>query len=55
MTSQDPSLPSTRRRQSASLGEAGISPIVTPNTEFYRIDTALLVPRPDIEHAGAAA
>ncbi len=32
----------------ASLAEAGITPIVTSNTEFYRIDTALLVPRPDI-------
>ena len=33
----------------ASLtGVAGITPIVTANTEFYRIDTALLVPRPDM-------
>jgi DMSO/TMAO reductase YedYZ molybdopterin-dependent catalytic subunit len=28
---------------------AGITPLVMPNTEFYRIDTALLVPRPDID------
>jgi DMSO/TMAO reductase YedYZ molybdopterin-dependent catalytic subunit len=33
----------------ASLsGVAGLTPIVTPNTDFYRIDTALLVPRPDM-------
>lgn len=29
------------------LGKAGIAPFVTPNDEFYRIDTALLVPRVD--------
>ena len=27
----------------------GVSPLVTPNDEFYRIDTALSVPRVDIE------
>ena len=33
----------------ASLtGVAELTPIVTPNTDFYRIDTALLVPRPDM-------
>jgi DMSO/TMAO reductase YedYZ molybdopterin-dependent catalytic subunit len=32
----------------ASLDVAGLSPIVTPNRDFYRIDTALLVPRPDL-------
>ncbi len=26
----------------------GVTPIITPAEEFYRIDTALLVPRPDI-------
>ncbi len=26
----------------------GVAPIITPNEEFYRIDTALIVPRPDI-------
>ncbi len=31
----------------ASLDVAGITPIVVPNSEFYRIDTALVVPRPD--------
>jgi DMSO/TMAO reductase YedYZ molybdopterin-dependent catalytic subunit len=34
--------------QGASLDVEGLSPIVTPNTDFYRIDTALLVPRPDV-------
>jgi DMSO/TMAO reductase YedYZ molybdopterin-dependent catalytic subunit len=32
----------------ASLDVAGLSPVVTPNRDFYRIDTALLVPRPDV-------
>jgi len=32
----------------AELAIDGLAPIVTPNQEFYRIDTALLVPRPDI-------
>ncbi len=32
----------------AALDVAGLSSIVTPNTEFYRIDTALLVPRPNL-------
>jgi DMSO/TMAO reductase YedYZ molybdopterin-dependent catalytic subunit len=27
----------------------GVSPIVTPNRDFYRIDTALIVPRPRLE------
>ncbi|HYM52776.1 MAG TPA: molybdopterin-dependent oxidoreductase [Candidatus Dormibacteraeota bacterium] len=31
----------------AELDVAGISPLVTPNQTFYRIDTALLVPRLD--------
>jgi DMSO/TMAO reductase YedYZ molybdopterin-dependent catalytic subunit len=34
---------------STSLDVAEISPIVTPTGEFYRIDTALLVPRPDLD------
>jgi DMSO/TMAO reductase YedYZ molybdopterin-dependent catalytic subunit len=33
----------------ASLDVAGITPLVTPNERFYRIDTALLVPRPRLE------
>lgn len=32
----------------AQLDVAGISPIVTPNDSFYRIDTALLLPRVDV-------
>jgi DMSO/TMAO reductase YedYZ molybdopterin-dependent catalytic subunit len=32
----------------ASLDIPDLSPIVVPNQDFYRIDTALLVPRPDI-------
>jgi DMSO/TMAO reductase YedYZ molybdopterin-dependent catalytic subunit len=32
----------------AELGIDGLATIVTPNADFYRIDTALLVPRPDI-------
>ena len=32
----------------SSLEVEGISPLVTPNRDFYRIDTALLVPRPDV-------
>ena len=33
----------------AELGVDGITPLVVPNERFYRIDTALLVPRPDID------
>ena len=33
----------------SSLDVSGITPLVVPNAEFYRIDTALLVPRPDID------
>ena len=32
----------------ASLDVAELTPIVVPNRDFYRIDTALLVPRPDV-------
>ncbi|MGI8998325.1 MAG: molybdopterin-dependent oxidoreductase [Candidatus Limnocylindria bacterium] len=32
----------------ASFDVPQLSPLVTPNRDFYRIDTALLVPRPDI-------
>lgn len=31
----------------SSFDIAGITPLVTPNADFYRIDTALLVPHPD--------
>ncbi len=33
----------------ADLGVPGLSPFITPNDEFYRIDTALSVPRVSIE------
>lgn len=33
----------------ASLSVQGLTPIVTPNERFYRIDTALLVPRPNVD------
>ncbi len=29
---------------SAEMGVAGISPFITPNADFYRVDTALIVP-----------
>lgn len=35
---------------SASLDVPGISPVITPNAQFYRIDTALQVP--DVDPAG---
>ncbi|MGZ0712497.1 molybdopterin-dependent oxidoreductase (plasmid) [Coraliomargarita sp. W4R53] len=31
----------------AELGITGLAPVVTPNAEFYRIDTALIVPQVD--------
>lgn len=31
----------------AELGIPGLAPVVTPNAEFYRIDTALIVPQVD--------
>jgi DMSO/TMAO reductase YedYZ molybdopterin-dependent catalytic subunit len=34
--------------EGAELAVEGITPLVTRNEDFYRIDTALLVPRPDI-------
>jgi DMSO/TMAO reductase YedYZ molybdopterin-dependent catalytic subunit len=34
----------------SSLAVVGISPLVTPNNEFYRIDTALSVPQVDPDH-----
>ena len=33
----------------SSLNVAGVSPIVTPNDQFYKIDTALSVPRVDLD------
>ncbi len=34
---------------SAALDTRGISPLITPNAHFYRIDTALSVPRVDLQ------
>ncbi|MFE0820067.1 molybdopterin-dependent oxidoreductase [Streptomyces sp. NPDC058847] len=31
----------------AQVGVAGVSPFITPNADFYRVDTALVVPRVD--------
>ncbi len=47
-------LPSAAKRvdapgAGASFAVDGLEPIVVPNDEFYRIDTALVVPRPDID------
>ncbi len=47
-------LPSAAKRvdapgAGASFAVDGLEPIVVPNDEFYRIDTALVVPRPDPE------
>lgn len=33
----------------ADLGLPGLSPVITPNRDFYRIDTAFSVPRVDIQ------
>lgn len=33
--------------EGAELGVEGLTPIVVPNVDFYRIDTALLIPRVD--------
>ena len=35
--------------EAATIGVEGVSQIVTPNERFYRIDTALIVPRPRLE------
>ncbi len=43
-SSTAPPLPSGARID----GVAGLSPLVTPNPDFYRIDTALIVPRPNL-------
>ncbi|MGR0320753.1 molybdopterin-dependent oxidoreductase [Agromyces sp. ZXT2-3] len=38
---------SARVPASAELGIDGLAPVITPNAEFYRIDTALTVPQVD--------
>ncbi|POH71435.1 oxidoreductase [Cryobacterium zongtaii] len=42
-----PSTPGTPIPAGASFDIDGLTPIITPNAEFYRIDTALSVPRID--------
>ncbi|MDP3950367.1 molybdopterin-dependent oxidoreductase, partial [Microbacterium sp.] len=41
-TTAAPAVPAT-----AELAIAGLAPVVTPNSDFYRIDTALVVPQVD--------
>lgn len=42
-----PARPAAPVPAGAELGIPGLAPVVTPNAEFYRIDTALIVPRID--------
>jgi len=44
-----PASPAPQLPASASLDVAGISPFYTPVEQFYRVDTALLVPRMKLE------
>lgn len=44
-TLPDPAIPAPPIPAGASIGVPGVTPIITPNANFYRIDTALLVPR----------
>lgn len=44
-----PTLPLPAVAPSAALDVRGISPLITPNKSFYRIDTALSVPRVDLQ------
>jgi len=46
--SQPVSLPAGADLSTADLAAAGLSPIIVPNDQFYRIDTALLPPSVDI-------
>lgn len=47
ITLPTPSDPLPPLAKGVDVGKAGISPFVTPNSKFYRIDTALLVPKVD--------
>ncbi|WP_068263121.1 molybdopterin-dependent oxidoreductase [Janibacter limosus] len=47
LTLPTPAEPLPPLAKGVSLGKEGISPFITPNTEFYRIDTALLAPNVD--------
>ncbi|MFC8510052.1 molybdopterin-dependent oxidoreductase [Streptomyces sp. NPDC057411] len=44
-----PASPAPAVPPGAQLGVDGISPFVTPNGDFYRVDTALVVPRIDAD------
>lgn len=43
-----PAVPAAPLPAGARLDVRGISPLITPNADFYRIDTALLVPQVDV-------
>jgi DMSO/TMAO reductase YedYZ molybdopterin-dependent catalytic subunit len=45
VTLPPPAKPAAALPAGVDLGTAGISPFVTPNGDFYRVDTALVVPR----------
>ncbi|UTT65381.1 molybdopterin-dependent oxidoreductase [Janibacter sp. CX7] len=47
LTLPEPARPLPPLPKGVEVGTAGISPFVTPNADFYRIDTALLAPRVD--------
>ena len=42
-----PAVPAAPIPAGAELSVNGLSPLITPNTDFYRIDTALVVPQVD--------
>jgi DMSO/TMAO reductase YedYZ molybdopterin-dependent catalytic subunit len=44
-----PDVPASPVPGGAELGIAGLSPFVTPNGAFYRVDTALVVPEIDVD------
>ncbi|KQX56268.1 molybdopterin-dependent oxidoreductase [Streptomyces sp. Root1304] len=45
-----PASPAPPVPEGAVLRVPGISPFLTPNRDFYRVDTALVVPRVDADH-----
>ncbi|HYI52307.1 MAG TPA: molybdopterin-dependent oxidoreductase [Microbacterium sp.] len=42
-----PATPAAAVPATAELGISGLAPVITPNAQFYRIDTALIVPQVD--------
>ncbi|MEU9301990.1 molybdopterin-dependent oxidoreductase [Streptomyces sp. NPDC048269] len=44
-----PAVPAPPVPPGADLGVPGVGPFVTPNRDFYRVDTALVVPRVDAD------